>query len=118
MENSKLYALVGAETELTSVGSQTTPFHGGNIRPRKEICETSGLPTAVVPRVYRSNGFIKRNLREWRAQKCNALVGAETALVRGRKLPRSMRGEYRAEKGKMRNFGRTNSHGNGFARNQ
>ena len=47
-----------------------------------EICEISGLPIPMVPRLHQSNGYIKRKLRVWRAQKCIALVGAETVLTR------------------------------------
>ena len=54
----------------------------GNIASRKEICETSGLPIPVVPRLYQSNGYIKRKLRALRVQKCIALVGADTVLIR------------------------------------
>ena len=54
---------------------------GGNIGSRKEICENSGLPIPMVPRLHQSNGYIKRKLREWRVQKCIALVGADTVLT-------------------------------------
>ena len=70
----KCIALVGAETVLTSAGPQTTPFHGGHIGPRIEIFETSGLPIPMVPRLHQRNGYIKRKLRVWRAQKCIALI--------------------------------------------
>ena len=54
---------------------------GGNIGSRKEICKNSGLPIPMVPHLHQSNGYIKRKLREWRVQKCIALVGAETVLT-------------------------------------
>ena len=77
----KCIAIVGADTVLTSPGPQTTPFHGGSIGPRMEICETSGLLIPMVPRLHQSNGCIKKKLGEWRAQKCNAIVGADTVLT-------------------------------------
>ena len=44
-----------------------------------EICEPSGLPIPMVPRLHQSNGYIKKKLRVWRAQKCIVLVGGKTA---------------------------------------
>ena len=63
--------------------------------------------------------YIKRKLRVWKAQKCNALVGAENVFTIGG--PRSTTfhgGQYRAENGNMRNFGPTNPHGTAFAPKQ
>ena len=58
-----------------------------------EIFENSGLPISMVPRLHQSNGYIKRKLRVWSAQKCIALVVAEQYLpVKGRKLPHFMGG--------------------------
>ena len=48
----KCIALVGADTVLTTAWKQSTPFHGGSIGPRMEICETSALPILMVPRLY------------------------------------------------------------------
>ena len=60
---------------------------------RMEICETSSLPIPMVPRLHQSNGYIKRKLRIWGAQKCIALAYAETVLTSvGRKLPHFMGG--------------------------
>ena len=88
----KSFALVGADTVLTSAGPQTTLFFGGCIGPRMEICGTSGLPIPMVPRLHQSNGHMKRKLRAWRVQKYISLVGADTIPVRGRKLLRVMGG--------------------------
>ena len=55
---------------------------GGNIGPTMEICRSSGLPIPMLPRLHQSNGYIKKKLRVWRAQKCIALVGADTVLTR------------------------------------
>ena len=83
----------------------------------KEICETSGLPIPMVPRLHQCNGYIKRKLRAWRVQKCIALVGADMSHspVRGRKLPRVIGEQYRVHQGNMRNFGPTNTHGTASA---
>ena len=68
-------------------------FIGGSIGPRMEICGNSVLPILMVPRLYQSNGNIKRKLRAWRVQKCIALVSEMKYLpVRGRKVPHFMRG--------------------------
>ena len=77
----KCIALVGADIVLTSVWPQTTPFHGGCIGPRMEICGISGLPIPMVLRLHQSNGYTKRKLRAWRVQKYIALVGADTVLT-------------------------------------
>ena len=77
----KCITLVDADTILTSAGPQSTPFHGDSIVPRMEISGISGLPTLMVPRLYQSNGNIKRKLRAWRVHKCITLVGADTVLT-------------------------------------
>ena len=76
----KCITLVGADTVLTSAFPQSTPFMEGSIGPRMEICGISGLPILMVPRLYQSNGSIKRKIRAWRVQKCISLVGANTVL--------------------------------------
>ena len=91
-------------------------FMGGSIGPRMEICETSGLPNPMVPRLHQSNGYIKRKLRVWRAQKCIGLVGAETVLTSaGPHTTPFHGGRYRAENGNIRNFEPTNPHDTAFA---
>ena len=77
----KCIALVSADTVLTSALPQTTPFHGGCIVSRKEICETSGLPIPMVQRLHQSNVYNKRKLRALRIQECIALLGADTILT-------------------------------------
>ena len=87
--------------------------------PRMEICETSGLPILMVPRLHQSSGYIKRKLHVWGAQNCNALVGAETELTStGQQITPLDGEEYRAENGNMRNFGSTSPHGTAFAPKQ
>ena len=77
----KCIAQVGTDNVLTTAWKQITPFQGGNIGPRMEICETSALPIPMVSHLHQSNGYIIRKLREWRVQKCIALVGADTVLT-------------------------------------
>ena len=84
-----------------------------------EICETSGLPIFMVPRLNQTNGYIKRKLREWRAQKCNAIVGADTLLTTaGPQTTPFNWGPHRAKNGNMRNFRTSNPHGTAFSPKQ
>ena len=77
----KCITLVGADTVLTSAGQQSTPFYGGSIGPRMEICGISGLPILMVPRLHQRNSYMKRKLRAWRVQKCITLINAHTVLT-------------------------------------
>ena len=94
------------------------PCFMGGIGPRMEICETSTLPIPIIPRLHRSNGYIKRKLRAWRVQKCIALVGADTVLTTTWPQTTPFHGAYRAQNGNMRNFGPTNPHGTALAPKQ
>ena len=76
----KCIELVGADT-LPAPGRKLPRVMGGSIGSREEICETSGLPNPMVPRLHQCNGYIKRKLPAWRVQKCIALVGADTVLT-------------------------------------
>ena len=111
--------LVGADTVHTSAGPQGTPFNGGSIGSRMELCGTLGLPILIVPRLHQSNGNIKRKLRAWRVQKCITLVGVRTVLTSaGPQSTPFHGGLYRAQNGNMWNFGPTNPHGTAFAPKQ
>ena len=97
-------------------GSKLPRFMVDSIGPRIEICETSALPNTMVLRLHQSNGYIKRKLRAWRVQKCNALVGADTVLTIAWKQSTPLHGgQYRAQNGNMRNFRPTNPHGTAFS---
>ena len=48
----KCITIVGVDIVLITAWPQSTPFHGGSIGPRMEICETSALPILMVPRLY------------------------------------------------------------------
>ena len=94
-------------------------FMGVSIRPRMEICETSGLPIPMVPRLHQSNAYIKRKLGEWRAQKCNAIVGADTIFTSaGPQTTPFHRGQHWAKNGNMRKFWPTNPHGSALTPKQ
>ena len=89
---------------------------GGSIGCREEICETSGLLNPMVPRLHQCNGYMKRKLREWSVQKCIAVVGADTVLTSaGPQTTSCHGGQYRVQRGNLRNFGPTKPHGNAFA---
>ena len=62
-------------------GRKVPRFLGGSIGHQMEICETSGLPIPMIPRLYQSNGYIKRKLRAWTVQNCIDLVGADAVLT-------------------------------------
>ena len=82
-----------------------------------EICEISGLPIPMVPRLHQTNGYIKRKLGEWRVQKCNAIAGAYTVLTSAGPITTPFHGgQHRGKNGNMRNFGPTHSHGSALAR--
>ena len=82
----------------------------------EEICETSGLLNSMVPRLHLCNGYIKTKLREWRVQKCIALVGADTVLTSaGPQTTPCHRVIYRVQRGNLPNFGPTKPHGTAFA---
>ena len=73
----------------------------------------------MVPHLHQSSGYVKRKLHEWRAQKCNALVGVETRLTSaGPQTTLFHGGQYRAQNGIMRKFGSTNPHGTAFVPKQ
>ena len=77
----KCIALVGADTVLTTAWKQITPFHGGSIGLRMEICEILALPNTMVLHLHQSNGYITRKLRALRVQNCIAQVCADTVLT-------------------------------------
>ena len=66
---------------LPQRGRKIPRLRGGSVGSRMEICETSALPIPMVPRLHKSNGYIKRKKRAWRVQKCIAQVGTDTVLT-------------------------------------
>ena len=78
----KCIALLDTDTVVTSAWPQTiSGVMRGSMGSRMEICETSGLPIPMVPRLHQSNGYIKRELRAWRVQICIALVDTDTVVT-------------------------------------
>ena len=66
-------------------------FMQRRIRSTVRICGNLGLPFAMVPCLHQSNIYIKRKLRQWRAQKRNPCFSAKAHLaVRTFKIPGSM----------------------------
>ena len=91
-------------------------FMGGSKGSREEICETSGLPNPMVQRLHQCNGYIKTKLPAWRVQICIALVAADTVLTSaGPQTTPCHGGQYRVQRGNLRNFGPTKLHGTAFA---
>ena len=99
-------------------GSKVPLFMRGSICPRNGNMRNSALPIPMVPRLHQSNGYIKRNLRAWRVQKCIALVGADTVLSTAWPQTTPFHGGYRAQNENMRKFGPTYPHGTALAPKQ
>ena len=90
-----------------------------SIEPRMEICETSGLPIPMVPRLHQSNGYMKRKLRAWRISKCIALAGADTVLTSmGPQTTPCHGGLNKVQYRNMRNLAPTDLHCTAFAPKQ
>ena len=115
----KCIALVVEIQYLPARGRKVPRFMGGSIGSREEICEISGLPNPMVPRLHQSNGFIKRKQPAWRLQKCIAPVSADTVLTSASPQTTPCNGgQYRVHGGKLRKFGPTKPHGTGFEQMQ
>ena len=79
---------------------------GVSIGLKVEICETTGLPIPIVPRLHERNGYIKRKLGVSRAQKSNGLFGLVTVLSSEDPQTTPFHGDkYRVKNGNMRNSG-------------
>ena len=82
------------------------------IGPTVRICGNSGLPFAMVPRLHQSIHYIKRKIREWRAEKCNPCFGAKSPVqATGLQRTRFHAVSYRADSANMRKFGASFRHG-------
>ena len=77
----KCSLLVGANTEPTGTGLQTTPFHTAPYRADIGNYEVWGLPIVILPCLNQGDDYIKRKLRVCRTRKCRLLVGANTVLT-------------------------------------
>ena len=72
-------------------------FRTLRIGPSIENRGNSGEPIAMVPCLHQGIVYIKRKLQEWRAKKCNLLVGANTAPTgTGPQISQVLHTSYRA----------------------
>ena len=86
---------------------------------RTEICGNPGLTFNMVPCFHQRNVYIERKLGVWRALKCIALVGGQTAFTfAGLQTTPSHVSQYRAQNGNLRKSGSTCRHGSIFAPKQ
>ena len=92
-------------------GCKLPHVRGGSTGSTKEICETSGVPNPMVPRLHHCNSNNKRKVRGRRVQKCIALISADTVLTSAGPQTPMPWGKYRVHRGNMRNFENTNLHG-------
>ena len=100
---------------LPARGRKLPRVMGGSIGSIEEICDISGVPNPMVLRFHQCNGYIKRKLREWRVQKCIALVGADTVLTSaGLQSTLCHGGQSRVHVGNLRKIGPTKPHGTAF----
>ena len=100
-------------------GQKIPRYMGGRIGVIMEKCETSCTPIPMVPRLDQSYGYIKGKLRVWRAQNCNALVGAENTLISVGPKNSFLHGmQHRSDDGKMRNLMHPNPNGTALAPKQ
>ena len=76
----KCILLVGAKTVPPGTGLQTIRFPTAQCMDDNGNLRDLELPIAMVPCLQQDNDYIKRKLRECRAQKCNLLVGAKSVL--------------------------------------
>ena len=107
------------KTYLPVRGCKVPRFMRGSIGPTMEICETLCLPIPMVPRLHKSNGYIKRKLRIWRAQKCIALVCAQNVPTTALLYNIRFQGvQHMTKDENMRNFVPTNLHGTAFVPKQ
>ena len=75
--------LISAQKAHFAVPAYKQPgFMQRHIGPTVQICGSSGLPFAMVSGLHQCNVYIKRNLREFKAQKCNPSVQKAHFAVR------------------------------------
>ena len=115
----KCIYIVGAKTQLTCAGRQSTPSQGRLYRAEKENLRILGWTYRHVTCLHQGNIYIKRKLRVWRDRKCIYIVGAKTQLTcAGRQSTPSQGRRYGADKGNLRILGWTYRNGTVFAPRQ
>ena len=84
-----------------------------------QIYCSSGLLFAMVPCLHQCNVYMKRKLRECRAQKCDPCIGAKSPhRSTGLQTTHFHATSYRADSANLREFGATFCHGTMFAPKQ
>ena len=66
------------KAHLLARASKLPSFMHRRMGPSVQICGKSGLPFADLPSLHQSNLHMEGKLREWRTQKCNPCIGAES----------------------------------------
>ena len=91
-------------------------FMQHRVGPTVQICGNSGLPFVMVPCLHQCNVYIKRKLRERRAQKCNPCFGAKSPLrSTGLQTTWFHASGYRADSTNLPQFLATFCHGTVFS---
>ena len=115
-----LFALVSAETLLTSVGPQTTPFHTGQYRVGNGNMRNFGPinlhGTAFSPKQcgYQKEATgMESSKMYWPSRYINSTYQCVAA-----NFPVFMGGSIGVRNGNMRNFGPSNPHGTAFYTNE
>ena len=100
-------------------GCKLPGFMERRIGPNMEIWGNLGLPFTTVLCLHQGNNYIKRRLREWRAQNCNTCVGAKSALPStGHQTTQFQAAPNRADNKNLRKFRASFPHGTVFAPRQ
>ena len=87
-------------------------FMQRHIGPTVQISRNSGLPLNIVPWLQQCILYMKRKLRECRAQKGNPCFGAKSPLCStGLQSTRFQAARYRADSADFQKFGASYNHG-------
>ena len=76
----KCNSCFGAKSPLRSTDCKPPGFMQRRLGSTVQIYRSSGLIFAMVPFLHQCNIYIKRKLRECRAQNCNTCFGAKSPL--------------------------------------
>ena len=101
----KFIALVGEDTVLTSVGSENTPFHGGQYRAQNGNMRNFGPTNPHGTAFARKQWLDKKESTGMDSSKmyCPSRCRYHTYQCRAETTP-FHGGQYRAQNGNMRNF--------------
>ena len=117
MEKPEMYSASRCNNPTYLCGPSKYPVsREASIGLRTESCVNWDGPISMVSCLHQGNIYTKKNLREWRDQKCIPLVCAITALnCAGCQNTPSRGRQYRAQNGKFGKLGRTYGHDTVFA---